>query len=116
MSSHRPLLATIALCSAVAGTSFAQTTPPAPGHPHPVQTVVPPTAPRPTEPPVSPPALPATPSTIGVPPRQSELQRQQQELRNGVQSTTERGMHPRAGETHNGTDSPNHPAPASSVH
>lgn len=116
MFSHRSLIATIAVCSAIAGSSFAQTTPPTPSNPHPVQNVVPPAAPRPTELPIHSPTLPATPSTVGVPPQQSELQRQQQELRNGVQSTTNRGMHPRAGETHNGTDSPNSPASASSIH
>jgi hypothetical protein len=99
MQTRHSLIATIAVCGALAtAASFAQT-PPA----------------TPTLPPASP-ALPTTPSTTRTTPQQAELQRQQQQLHNGVQSTTDQGMHPPAAQTPTGMQSPTNPAAASSSH
>jgi hypothetical protein len=118
MPSHRPLIAMFALCGALAtGASLAQTPPTTPSSPHPVENAIPPATSPTMQPPMAhSPALPAAPSTAGAVPQRPELQRQQQQLRNGVKSTTDEGMHPRAGETHTGSMSPTQPASASSIH
>lgn len=118
MQSRHSLIAMIALCGALAtGASSAQTTPATPSNPHPVQNAIPPATTPPMQPPMAhSPVLPAAPSTAGAVPQQPELQRQQQQLRNGVKSNTDQGMNNRAGEMQNGSMSPSNPASASSIH